>query len=63
MLSLKLPSLLMDAVSKCELVIVDVESMVMMSGGGVDELFLISRNTLGYGNRELKISNEIGKTG
>ena len=45
-----LPSLLTVAVSRDEVVVVDVEFVAMMSGGGVDvEPFLISRNTLGNG--------------
>lgn len=43
---------------KGEEVVVDDESEAMMSGGDVDvEPFLISQNTLGNGNRKLKISN------
>ena len=43
MMSSKLPSLLTVAVSKGEVVVVDVESVAMMSGGVDDvEPFLIS---------------------
>ena len=47
-------------VPKGEVVDVDVESVAMMSGGVVDvEPFLISRNTLGNGNRNSKFQRKI----
>jgi hypothetical protein len=54
----------MVEVSKGEEVVVEDESMAMMSGGDVDvEPFLVSRNILGNGGPQLKISNKIVKIG
>jgi hypothetical protein len=46
-------------------IIVDVKSIAMMSGGGGVDVkpFLVSRNTLGNGEPQLKISNKIVKIG
>ena len=60
MMSLRLPSLLTVGVPKGKVADVDVEAEAMMSGTVVDvEPFLISRNTLGNGNRNSKSQRKI----
>ena len=61
MMSSRLPSLLTVGVPKGKVANVDVEAEVMMSGGVVDvEPSLISRNTLGIGNRNSKFQTKLG---
>ena len=61
MMSSRLPSLLTVGVPKGEVADVDVEAEAMMSSGVVDvEPSLISRNTLGNGNRNSKSQTKLG---
>ena len=60
-MSSRLPFWLTVEVSKGKVVDVDVEAEAMMSGGVVDlEPSLISRNTLGNRNHNLKSQTKLG---